>query len=54
MATLVTGATGFIGSHIARKLVNRGEQVKVLLRKSSKTTNIDDIDGIFGKANAVW
>ncbi|GJM16842.1 MAG: dihydroflavonol-4-reductase [Thermodesulfobacteriota bacterium] len=44
MATLVTGATGFIGSHIARKLVDRGVQVKVLLRKSSKTTNIDDID----------
>lgn len=44
MATLVTGATGFIGSHIARKLVDRGERVKVLLRKSSKTTNIDDID----------
>ncbi len=44
MATLVTGATGFIGSHIARKLVDRGERVKVLLRKSSQTQNIDDID----------
>ena len=44
MADLVTGATGFIGSHIARKLVQRGERVKVLLRKSSKTDNIDDID----------
>jgi len=44
MATLVTGATGFIGSHIAKKLVEKGEHVKVLLRKSSKTTNIDDID----------
>lgn len=44
MATLVTGATGFIGSHIARKLVKRGEHVKVLLRETSKTTNIDDID----------
>jgi len=28
MATLLTGATGFIGSHIARKLVERGEHVK--------------------------
>ncbi len=44
MATLVTGATGFIGSHIARKLVQRGENVKILLRKSSQTKNIDDID----------
>jgi len=44
MAILVTGATGFIGSHITRKLVERGECVKILLRKSSKTSNIDDID----------
>ena len=44
MATLVTGATGFIGSHIARKLVQKGEHVKILLRKSSQTKNIDDID----------
>lgn len=44
MATLVTGATGFIGSHIAKKLVERGEHVKILLRKSSQTSNIDDID----------
>ncbi|MDA2918470.1 SDR family oxidoreductase [Desulfobacterota bacterium AH_259_B03_O07] len=44
MATLVTGATGFIGSHIARKLVEGGEKVKILLRKTSRTLNIDDID----------
>jgi len=37
MATLVTGATGFIGSHIVKKLVDRGEKVKVLLRQTSKT-----------------
>lgn len=44
MATLITGATGFIGSHIARKLVERGEKVKILLRKTSRTSNIDDIE----------
>ncbi|MEQ9619426.1 MAG: SDR family oxidoreductase [Deltaproteobacteria bacterium] len=44
MATLVTGATGFLGSHIARKLVERGDEVRILLRKTSKTINIDDID----------
>ncbi len=44
MATLVTGATGFIGSHIARKLVHRGEKVKILVRKTSNTSNINDID----------
>ncbi len=44
MAILVTGATGFIGSHITRKLLQRGERVKILLRKSSKTSNIEDMD----------
>ena len=43
MATLVTGATGFLGSHLARKLAQRGEDVKILLRQTSKTQNIDDI-----------
>ena len=44
MATVVTGATGFIGSHITRKLVERGDRVKVLLRKTSNTKNIDSLD----------
>ncbi|HSE83846.1 MAG TPA: NAD-dependent epimerase/dehydratase family protein [Thermodesulfobacteriota bacterium] len=43
MATLVTGATGFLGSHVARKLAQRGEKLRILLRKTSKTLNIDDI-----------
>ena len=44
MAILVTGATGFLGSHVARKLVERGERVRILLRKTSRTSNIDDFD----------
>ncbi len=44
MPTLVTGATGFLGSHIVRKLAGRGEKVRILLRRSSKTVNIDDMD----------
>ena len=44
MSTIVTGATGFIGSHIVRKLVGRGEEVKVLVRKTSNTKNIDDLE----------
>ena len=44
MATLVTGATGFIGSHIVKKLVDRGENVKILLRQTSKTSNIDNLE----------
>lgn len=35
MKTLVTGATGFLGSHVARALAARGEEVRVLVRASS-------------------
>src|SRR5580704_13314531 len=36
MTTLVTGATGFLGSHVARQLVARGEKnVRVLARPTS-------------------
>lgn len=50
MSTLVTGATGFIGSHIAKKLVERGERVRVLMRRTSKTSNIDglDVERVYG------
>lgn len=50
MSIIVTGATGFIGSHIVRKLVGRGEDVKVLVRKTSNTKNIDDlkIEKVYG------
>jgi dihydroflavonol-4-reductase len=44
MVTLVTGGTGFLGSHIARKLAQRGERVKILLRRTSRTSNIENID----------
>jgi dihydroflavonol-4-reductase len=35
MTTLVTGATGFLGSHVARLLVQRGETVRLLVRPAS-------------------
>lgn len=44
MKKLVAGATGFIGSAIVRELLKEGEEVKVLLRKSSNTGNIDSVD----------
>ena len=37
MKNLVTGATGFIGSFIAEELIKRGEHVRALARKTSKT-----------------
>lgn len=38
MAILVTGATGFLGSHIAEALSRAGEEVWALVRKSSNTS----------------
>ncbi len=38
------GASGFVGSHVTRKLAERGDDVRVYLRKSSKTMGIDDLD----------
>jgi dihydroflavonol-4-reductase len=41
---LVMGASGFVGSHVTRLLADRGDDVRVLLRKSSSTKGIDDLD----------
>jgi dihydroflavonol-4-reductase len=43
MLTLVTGAAGFLGSHVARQLVARGENVRVLMRASSSNRAISDL-----------
>lgn len=41
MTTLVTGATGFVGSHVARQLVAAGESVRVLARGGSRRQALD-------------
>ena len=41
---LVTGATGFIGSHVARYLAHRGEPLRLLVRTSSDRTLIRGLD----------
>ncbi len=43
MTTLVTGAAGFLGSHVTRQLVARGDEVRVLLRTSSTNRAIADL-----------
>jgi dihydroflavonol-4-reductase len=43
MSTLVTGAAGFLGSHVTRQLVARGEEVRVLIRVSSSNRAISDL-----------
>ena len=42
--TLLTGATGFIGAHLARRLAERGDDLRVTYRQGSDTRAIDDLD----------
>jgi dihydroflavonol-4-reductase len=42
--TLVTGATGFVGSHVARALVERGDTVRVTVRSSSPRGVLEGLD----------
>ena len=43
MKCFVTGATGFLGSHVARQLLARGADLRLLVRATSRTDNIDDL-----------
>jgi dihydroflavonol-4-reductase len=38
--TLVTGASGFIGSHVTRQLLERGESVRVLVRSPERLADV--------------
>jgi len=42
--TVVTGATGLIGSHLARRLVQRGDHVRVTVRERSPRDNLEGLD----------
>jgi nucleoside-diphosphate-sugar epimerase len=41
---LITGASGFIGGHLAQRLVREGRQVRCLVRASSDTSLLDRLD----------
>lgn len=55
---LVMGASGFLGSHVTRQLVERGDDVRVWIRRTSDTQAFDDLDverchGELGDAEAL-
>ena len=40
MKAFVTGATGFVGSHVAKQLAARGAELRLLVRPTSRKENI--------------
>ena len=46
MKALVTGATGFLGSHIAERLVKRGDSVRALVRATSDTSFLESLGDV--------
>jgi dihydroflavonol-4-reductase len=42
MLAFVTGATGFVGSHVARALAEQGADLRLLVRSNSNLKNIQD------------
>lgn len=44
MTSLVIGASGFLGSHVTRQLVADGQDVRIMVRHSSVTRGVDDLD----------
>ncbi len=43
MRVFLTGGTGFIGGHIARKLRERGDDVRVLVRSAAKGAELENL-----------
>jgi dihydroflavonol-4-reductase len=43
MRVFVTGGTGFVGAHLVRQLVDRGDEVVCLVRSSSRQDNLNGL-----------
>jgi nucleoside-diphosphate-sugar epimerase len=46
MKVLVTGASGFLGSHVAERLSERGDQVRALVRKTSNRRHLERLPNV--------
>ena len=44
MLIFITGATGFIGSHLARRLALRGDKLRCLVRRTSDTSVLEGLN----------
>ena len=51
MLSLVTGANGFIGSHVARFLLQQGEEVRVLVRPQSDRRVLEGLSVEFAEGD---
>lgn len=54
MTILVTGATGFLGSHVAEQLSREGRKVRALVRETSNLDflkTLDDVEFVYGSVD---
>src|SRR5580698_4085674 len=51
--TLVTGASGFLGWHVARLLIERGHRVRALVRRKVQELDVEPVPGDLRDAAAV-
>jgi dihydroflavonol-4-reductase len=45
MKVFITGATGFVGGHVAHELAARGAELRLLVRRSSNLANLEGLPG---------
>ncbi|MBS3156575.1 NAD-dependent epimerase/dehydratase family protein [Candidatus Woesearchaeota archaeon] len=48
MRALVTGASGFIGRHLVRRLLKEKYKVRCLVRKNSNVNGLIDVELVYG------
>ncbi len=46
MKVLVTGATGFLGGHVAEQLAARGDTVRAMVRRTSNKKHLESLRGV--------